>query len=323
MRTVSLIFRAGGVGALLLMAWSSALAALFGGTALWIGSRLPWRRPWHALLALAFVGLAWILVRRGCRRRRGLAMAVAGLLAACALVDLAGYYALLGQGVIASRLPLPLSALVALLLLGCLWEAHRPGPRPTAPGLRRLAALAGLGGGGLGALLALILCFGATDYRRRADCAIVLGAGVRPDGSLSLALSDRVRTGAALYRAGLVERVIMTGGIDARGHDEAEVMARAAVALGVPPSALRLDSEGRNTRASARNCAALMEREGLTSALLVSHDYHLLRCRFAFRVAGVRAVTVPAVETRPLRRKAWYILRECAAYQAYVMPGAW
>ena len=47
----------------------------------------------------------------------------------------------------------------------------------------------------------------ATD----ADCILVLGCGVREDGSPSLMLRDRLETGLALYEAGAAPKLLMSG----------------------------------------------------------------------------------------------------------------
>ena len=44
-----------------------------------------------------------------------------------------------------------------------------------------------------------------------ADCILVLGAGVRPDGTPSAMLQERIDTGVALYEAGVSDRILMTG----------------------------------------------------------------------------------------------------------------
>lgn len=307
-------------GLLLLWAVMAGLGVLAGGPQLWLSD--PWRlgRIGHGLQLLLAVGCLLALQRP--RWRGWLRIPVFAALCQ-ALFDLLGYYRLVGEGLLKTRLPVPFSACVfGLLLLVAVQLARRTVAPKTRSGrwsrllrwpLQALAAGAGLA--------ALLMCFGSSDYRRPADCAVVLGAGVRADGSPSLALSDRVLQAVELYRQGLVARLVMTGGIDARGHSEPQVMRALACAAGVPADAILLDEAGRNTRASARNCRQLMRLHGLQSALLVSHDYHLARCRAAFRREGIRCYTVPCQETRRLARAPYYLARECLAYLFYALPG--
>jgi SanA protein len=45
----------------------------------------------------------------------------------------------------------------------------------------------------------------------RADAALLLGAEVRPGGRPSAMLADRIHAAEALWRAGRVERILVTG----------------------------------------------------------------------------------------------------------------
>ena len=43
------------------------------------------------------------------------------------------------------------------------------------------------------------------------DAVIVLGAQVKSNGEMSLMLKERVETGIAIYKAGLADKIIMSG----------------------------------------------------------------------------------------------------------------
>src|SRR4051812_27043535 len=68
-----------------------------------------------------------------------------------------------------------------------------------------------------------------------AQVAIVPGALVRPDGTMSAMLRDRVAGAVALYRAGTVDRILVSGDHGRLGYDETDTMRDAVVAAGVPP----------------------------------------------------------------------------------------
>ena len=57
----------------------------------------------------------------------------------------------------------------------------------------------------------------AGDELKKCDVIIVLGARVRPDGTLSNSLEYRMQTALAAYEAGYADRFIVCG---ARGGDE-------------------------------------------------------------------------------------------------------
>ena len=165
------------------------------------------------------------------------------------------------------------------------------------------------------------LLFGKTDYRRPANVAVVFGARVYEDGSLSLALSDRVRTACELQKAGLVPKIVFSGGPGDGPIHETEAMAAFAATLDVPAEAMVLDPAGLSTGATVRNTAALFRKEGWGRIIAVSHFYHLPRVKMAYARAGWEVYTVPAEETRTLRKLPYLILREIVALWAYYAAG--
>jgi uncharacterized SAM-binding protein YcdF (DUF218 family) len=157
--------------------------------------------------------------------------------------------------------------------------------------------------------------FGNSDYRRSADAVVVFGARVYRDGRPSLALSDRVRTAAALVREGYAPILIVSGGPGDGDVHEAEAMRALAIAEGVADDRILVDRNGLDTRATVRNTQALLG-PGHKRVLAVSHSYHLPRIKLSFQQQGGRAYTVPAHETRTLIRLPWYMARETLAFWA-------
>src|SRR3954452_20893132 len=72
------------------------------------------------------------------------------------------------------------------------------------------------------------------DGVRHAQVAIVPGALVRPDGQLSSMLEDRVDGAAALYQAGKVDKILVSGDHGRLGYDEPDTMRDALLARGIP-----------------------------------------------------------------------------------------
>ena len=79
------------------------------------------------------------------------------------------------------------------------------------------------------------------------DCILVLGCGVRPDGTPSLMLTDRLETGIALYRAGAAEKLLMSGDHGTEDYDEVNTMKRIAKESGVPSADIFMDHAGFST----------------------------------------------------------------------------
>ena len=167
--------------------------------------------------------------------------------------------------------------------------------------------------------LAQMLFFGTTDYRRQANAAVVFGAQVYPTGLPSQTLANRIATAVELYRQGLVPMLIMSGGVGKEGFDEAAVMRDVAVAAGVEPTAVVVDSAGVTTEATVANVAALLGLRpgGPTRLIAVSQAYHLPRVQLAFAVTGIDVLTGPAVDPIFIGPMPIMIAREVAAFWSY------
>jgi len=257
-------------------------------------------RPWPLRAAAAVILTAFLVI---------------------AVLDMIQYYRLWSAGMIEPRRAMPLSfyelLVLSLRLVTVNWPAASDiRPRPVMIGLAAIA-------GGFCLPLAEQLFFGSTEYCQNANVAVVLGAGIHPDGTPTDALQDRVNTAVRLYKDQRVRALLMTGGVDNAGS-EPQVMRRLAIEAGVPADVTVLDERGSNTQASARNLIALMHQFGWHDCLLVSHDFHLPRIKRLLDREGVRSYTVPAHEARPLLMMGpWYRLREVFAWHYYLLglPG--
>ena len=149
--------------------------------------------------------------------------------------------------------------------------------------------------------------------------AIIFGAGVWPGGQLSPILADRVWIGVSLYKAGKVEKLLMTGDNRFVDYNEPKHMKEYAVALGVPPGDVILDYAGRRTYDSCYRALHIFQ---VPDAILVTQRFHLPRALMIANGLGLDAVGV-AADQRPYARMRWYAFREMLAtlvafWQAYV-----
>lgn len=139
--------------------------------------------------------------------------------------------------------------------------------------------------------------------------AIVFGAGYWPSGRLSDALADRMDTAVALYEAGKVGKLLLTGDNRFADYNEPARMAEYAQARGVPSEHLVLDYAGRRTYDSCYRAGAIF---GVEQAVLVTQAFHLPRALFTCERLGLDAVGVVADRHR-YRYGGWYRLREVLA----------
>jgi len=270
---------------------------------------------------LLLLSVGGLLVAHGLRpatggRRRDasiVAVAIAGIVAA---MNAVAYYRIWDAGTIAPSSPVPLSLLIAVLLAFIAVSMIRPAaPVDRRTSLEVVAAVSLVFVAGLPLLQ--MAFFGTTDYRRPAEAVVVFGARVRSDGTASITLANRVTTASELYREGLADTIVMTGGIEPSGVDETIVMRDLAVQLGVASSAIILDPEGDNTSASVANTVRLFRDHGLHRILAVSQWYHLPRIKLAYARAGLDAWTVPARTS--ITRTTAIVAREIPAFWLYYL----
>jgi SanA protein len=114
------------------------------------------------------------------------------------------------------------------------------------------------------------------------EVAIVLGAG---PGSPTL--DARLDAGHALWRAGRVRRLLITGGTDGTGYGETEYMWRYLRRAGVPAEALVVDPFGLRTLDSVWRARRVF---GFKRVVVVTQEFHLHRGVLLARWSGLEAV---------------------------------
>ena len=151
----------------------------------------------------------------------------------------------------------------------------------------------------------------------RQRVGIVFGARVFPSGRLSGMLRDRVETGVALYQAGKVEKLLMTGDNSRADYNEPDAMKAHAVSLGVPAEDVQVDYGGRRTYDS---CYRAKEIFQVSSATLVTQGFHLPRALYLCEQLGLPAVGVASDISRyDPRSVAWSETREIPALLGALM----
>jgi SanA protein len=119
-----------------------------------------------------------------------------------------------------------------------------------------------------------------------AQAAIVLGAEVRPDGTMSHMLTDRVKRAAELWETGRVDRILVSGDHGQWIYDEPDTMRKALVDAGVPPKVIFEDHAGFNTWASMVRARRVF---GVEDAVIVTQGFHMARALYLADHAGLDA----------------------------------
>ena len=79
------------------------------------------------------------------------------------------------------------------------------------------------------------------------DCIMVLGCSVRPDGTPSGRLRDRLDKGIELYEGGVSDRLLMSGDHGRANYDEVNRMKQYAIDAGIPSGDIFMDHAGFST----------------------------------------------------------------------------
>ena len=138
-----------------------------------------------------------------------------------------------------------------------------------------------------------------------APVAIVFGAGLAQGQVPSRILAERLDAAIALYRAGKVPRLLLSGDNSDRYHDETGAMTKYARAQGIPESDLIADDFGVSTYDT---CWRARHVFGVERAVLVTQRFHLPRALFLANALGVDAEGVAA--DRDAAFVSPYVLRE-------------
>lgn len=124
----------------------------------------------------------------------------------------------------------------------------------------------------------------------KADCILILGAGVKDDKPKPM-LRDRLLTGIELYKSGAAEKIIMSGDRGRADYDEANVMRAFALEQGVRAEDIFLDHAGFSTYDSVYRAKNIFGAENI---IIVSQKYHLYRALYISEKLDVKAAGVSA-----------------------------
>ena len=121
--------------------------------------------------------------------------------------------------------------------------------------------------------------------------AMIFGGGLNKDGSLNDMVEDRVLAAVSLFRAGKVQKLMITGDDGRVRVDEVDAMREAVLALGVPTDKVSVDRHGYRTYDSCYRAAKVYD---MTNVVAVSQFLHLSRIIFLCSHFGIGTTGVAA-----------------------------
>jgi len=140
----------------------------------------------------------------------------------------------------------------------------------------------------------------------RSDIALVLGASV-VRGMPSPVLAERAEAAIALYRAGKVRKILVTGDSSASSYDEVTPVRKYLLNAEIPSSDILLDHAGFDTYSSLYRAREVFL---VRSVIVVTQDFHLPRALWIGKHLGL---TVHGLTAEGGERSVHNSLREIPA----------
>ncbi len=123
---------------------------------------------------------------------------------------------------------------------------------------------------------------------------VVLGGGLKPDGSPGISTRERVDYGVFLFKKGLGNYLILSGGDRANNQLEAGQMYKIALGKGIPPEVMIKETRSLNTYENAIYTKKLFYQFGIKGKIiLVTSPYHVQRALSCFKKQGFKVSPAP------------------------------
>lgn len=129
-------------------------------------------------------------------------------------------------------------------------------------------------------------CGRESEITEKYDAIVVLGAGLKSDGTPSHMLEDRLRGAVEIYRAGVSEIIVLSGDNSGEDYDEVSAMVKYCVDAGVPLEDIVRDDIGFSTYETMYNVVCTM---GYKRIIAVTQEYHMYRALYIAERMGAEA----------------------------------
>lgn len=127
------------------------------------------------------------------------------------------------------------------------------------------------------------------------EAILVLGCEVKPDGSLSLMLKDRLDKAIQLYKAGVAPKVIVSGDHRTDHYDETNAMKNYMMKNNIPSEDIFMDHAGFATYDSMYRAKYIFKVE---KCVVVTQEYHLYRAVYIGNALGMETYGTSAIKTK-------------------------
>ena len=154
------------------------------------------------------------------------------------------------------------------------------------------------------------------------QAALVLGtAKYRVGGGKNYFYIYRIRAAAALFKAGKVKRIIVSGDNSTKYYNETTKMQKDLIKAGVPGRYIFMDALGVRTLDSVVRAEAIFD---LKDYIIVSQKFHLERALFLAKAKGQKAIgfvakDIPGTAAAYRMKAREYLARAKAFLDVYIL----
>ncbi|MCM1363776.1 MAG: YdcF family protein [Faecalibacterium sp.] len=123
------------------------------------------------------------------------------------------------------------------------------------------------------------------------DCVLVLGCGVKADGTPSHMLYERLKTGADVFEKSNSKTLLLTGDNSGERYNELAVMKSESIKNGVDEADMTIDDFGFSTYESLYNAKT---KYNVKRIIIITQSYHMPRALYIAKTLGIEAYGVNA-----------------------------
>ncbi|HEX2868625.1 MAG TPA: YdcF family protein [Ignavibacteriales bacterium] len=148
----------------------------------------------------------------------------------------------------------------------------------------------------------------------RADVAVILGAAVYSKNRPSPLFASRIGKANNLYNAGMVRKLLVTGGNAPGEMTEADVAYKYLVSYGVDPDNIWIERKTSSTSEQIEYIREnLVEKRGLKKIVIVSDQFHLKRAMEMCDFYNVKADGIASGHRLSMEKLVFYKFRDSLA----------
>ncbi len=126
---------------------------------------------------------------------------------------------------------------------------------------------------------------------------VILGYGLRPNGSMAPELVKRLEAGLDQAQASPQAPIFVTGGVPKKGITEAAAMRKWLIAKGIADSRITTEDKSTSTVSNAQNTTELLRARGISQIVLITSPNHIRRGAANFAGTGTQVAATVTTAT--------------------------